>query len=152
MSALNTSEPLGELYSRKILGYAADIPRLGRLGAPHAGGDAVSRLCGGEVHVDICVEDGRITDFAQEVKACALGQTSASIVGRHIIGADRAEIAQARDALASMLKDDGAPPTGRFAELEVLAPVKTYPARHASVLLVLDALLKAFDGLDEAHV
>ncbi len=136
-------EPISHLYSRKILAYAADIPRLGRLAAPDASGDAVSRLCGSEVHVEIKVKDGQVADFAQEVKACALGQTAASIVGRHVIGATPTEIAAARDEMARMLKEKGPPPLGRFAELEVLAPVRDYPARHASVLLVFDALLEA---------
>jgi len=144
---VTTSEPISQLYSRRILGYAADIPRLGHLDVPDACGDAVSRLCGSAVHVEIKVEDGRIADFAQEVKACALGQTSASIVGRHVIGATREEIAAARDEMARMLKEGGPVPAGRFAELEVLAPVKDYPARHASVLLIFDALLKAFGDL-----
>jgi len=145
---VTTSEPISQLYSRKILTYAADIPRLGRLDAPDASGDAVSRLCGSEVHVEINVEGTRVTDFAQEVKACALGQTSASIVGRNVIGATRDEISKARDQTAAMLKEGAPAPTGRFAELEVLAAVKDYPARHASVLLVFDALLKAFNELE----
>jgi len=145
------AEPISQLYSRKILTYAADIPHLGRLDAPDASGDAVSRLCGSEIHVDIKVDgEGRITDFAQEIKACALGQTSASIVARHVIGATRADIAAARAAMAAMLKDGAPAPEGAFAELEVLGPVKDYPARHASVLLIFDALLKAFDALDGA--
>ena len=143
------SEPISQLYSRKILTFAADIPRLGRLAAPDASGDAVSRLCGSEIHVDIKVDgEGRITDFAQEIKACALGQTSASIVARHVIGATRADIAAARDAMVFMLKDGAPEPAGRFEDLKVLAPVKDYPARHASVLLIFDALLKAFGALE----
>jgi len=145
---LTAPEPISQLYSRKILTYAADIPRLGRLVAPDASGDAVSRLCGSEVHVEINADGARVTDFAQEVKACALGQTSASIVGRNVIGATRGEIQTAHDEMEAMLKEGAPAPTGRFAELEVLAAVKDYPARHASVLLVFDAILKAFKDLE----
>lgn len=145
---MTAAEPISQLYNRKILTYAADIPRLGRLERPDASGDAVSRLCGSEIHVEIVVEGGAITDFAQEVKACALGQTSASIVARNIIGATRADIAAGRATMAGMLKEGGPAPAGRFSELEILAPVKDYPARHASVLLVFDALLQAFGKID----
>lgn len=144
---MTSPEPISDLYSRKLLAYAADIPRLGRLDTPDASGHAVSRLCGSELTVDVMVGDGAITDFAQEVKACALGQTSASIVGRHVIGATEPEIREARHQLAAMLKGERDDIDGRFAELEILAPVKAYPARHASVLLVLDALLDAFAHL-----
>jgi len=145
---VSSSEPISDLYSRRLLAYAADIPHLGHLDHADAKGDAVSRLCGSEVHVEISAADGAITDFAQDVKACALGQTSASIVGRHIIGARFDEIRLGRDQLAQMLGGDAAAPTGRFSELEVLAPVKEYKARHASVLLVFDALLDAISKLD----
>lgn len=144
---MSSSEPISQLYSRKILGFASDIPHLGRLEAPDASGHALSRLCGSEVQVDICVEDGVISDFAQEVKACALGQTAASVVGRNIIGASRDEISVARQALTIMLKENGPPPTGRFADLSVLEAVRDYSARHASVMLPLDAVLEAFDKL-----
>ncbi len=140
-------EPISTLYNRKILTYAADIPHLGRLKHADASADAVSRLCGSEVHVDICVKHGRISDFAQEVKACALGQTAASVVGGHVIGASRSEIEAAREAMLKMLKEDGPAPSGRFAELEVLLPVRDYKARHASVMLILDALVDAFKAL-----
>ena len=146
---MSASEPIGSLYNRKILTFAADIPHLGRLTGAQGHGDAVSRLCGSEVHVDINAESGRITEFAQEVKACALGQTSASIVGRHVIGSSRDEVAKARDEMEIMLKKDGPPPGGKFSELEVLSPVKEYSARHASVLLIFDALLAAFDDLED---
>lgn len=145
---MTSSEPISELYSRKILGFASDIPHLGHLENPDASGHAVSRLCGSEVQVDICVKDGLITAFSQEVKACALGQTSASVVGRHIIGASRAEINAAQAAMMNMLKHNGPAPDGRFADLEVLEPVRDYSARHASVMLVLDALIEAFDKLE----
>lgn len=147
-ATVTTPEPINSLYNRKILTFAADIPHLGRLEGAQASGDAVSRLCGSEVHVDINVDAGRITEFAQEIKACALGQTSASIVGRYVIGSSRDEIAQAREEMEQMLKEGGPPPSGKFTELEVLSPVKEYPARHASVLLIFDALLAAFDHLE----
>lgn len=143
------TEPISDLYSRKILAYAASIPRLGHLEEPHASADAVSRLCGSKVHVEIRVEDGRIADFAQQVQACALGQTAASIIGGAIIGATREEIEQGRREMRQMLETGvGASPGGRFAELKVLAPVKDYPGRHGSVMLVFDALHKAFATLE----
>ncbi len=146
------TEPINNLYSRKILGFAASIPRVGRLAAPDARADAVSRLCGSKVHVEINVSGGAVTDYAQEVQACALGQTAASIIGANIVGATRAEIDAGKEALQHMLRTGESANFGRFGELEVLAPVKDYPARHGSVMLVFDALQQAFVSLDgERH-
>ncbi len=137
------TEPINALYNRKILAYAAAIPRLGRLDAPDGSADAVSRLCGSKVHVDINVTDGVVTDFAQEIQACALGQTAASIIGGQIIGASLDEVSAARDAMRSMLRTGEGGPIGRFEDLRILAPVHDYPGRHGSVMLVFDALDKA---------
>jgi NifU-like protein involved in Fe-S cluster formation len=134
---------IDDLYSAKILRLVANIPHAGRLAAPEASATKVSKLCGSKVTVDVRLEDGRVSDFAQEVKACALGQASAAVLGANIIGADLNEIEVARDALYAMLKADGPPPEGRFSELSVLAPVKDYPARHASTLLAFEAALEA---------
>ena len=131
------------LYSDRILGLAANMPRAGRLANPDASAERVSKLCGSRVTVDVVVEDGRIADFAQDVKACALGQASAAVLGAHAVGASVAELQLARDQLHAMLKAEGPAPQGRFADLAVLEPVKDYPARHTSTLLAFEAVLAA---------
>jgi NifU-like protein involved in Fe-S cluster formation len=140
-----TEQSLEQLYSTQILALAADIPHAGRLDAPMSSVRKRSPLCGSTVTVDLGVEDGRITDFAQNVKACALGQSSASILGRHVIGLDRSTIAAARDALLAMLTEDGPTPPAPFEALEVLRPATAYRNRHPSILLAWDATLAAFD-------
>lgn len=134
---------IDDLYSSRILSLAANMPRAGRLIAPDASAEKVAKLCGSRIVVDVKVEDGAVADFAQEVKACALGQAAAAILGQHVIGAGLDEIEQARDGLRSMLKSGGAPPQGRFRDLAVLAPVKDYPPRHASTLLAFEAAVDA---------
>jgi NifU-like protein involved in Fe-S cluster formation len=134
---------IDELYSAKILKAAANMPRAGRLAAPDASAEKVSKLCGSRVLVDVRLEDGRIADYAQEVKACALGQAAAAILGEHVLGASVEEIESARDALRAMLKTGAPPPEGRFAELAMLAPVKDYPPRHASTMLAFEATAEA---------
>ncbi len=130
------------LYSSGILRLAAEIPHIGRLA--RAGGSArrVSRLCGSAVEVDVCLEKDRITDIGLEVKACALGQASASVLGTNAIGASIDEIRGARDALAAMLKG-GPAPQGRFAALSELEAARDYPARHASIRLAFEAATEA---------
>jgi NifU-like protein involved in Fe-S cluster formation len=140
---------IDEIYHRKILELAANIPRLGRLAAPQASASAHSRLCGSSVTVDLAVEDGRVADFAQEVKACALGQTSCSVMGREIIGAKPWELREARETLRKMLKENGPPPQGRFGDMSVLVPARDYKARHASILLVFDAVVEALDKIEK---
>ena len=134
---------IDDLYSAKVLALAANLPRLGRLAEPDASSEKVSKLCGSRVLVDVKVDGDRVADFAQEVKACALGQASASVLGAHVLGASVHELESARDQFRAMLKDDGAPPSGRFADLAMLAPVKDYPARHASTLLAFEAVCEA---------
>jgi NifU-like protein involved in Fe-S cluster formation len=132
------------LYSAQILGLAANMPGAGRLAAPQGSSEKVAKLCGSRVIVDVSLdEDGRVTDFAQDVKACALGQASAAILGAHVHGADLDQIEKARLALRAMLKDGGSPPSGRFSDLAMLEPVKAYPARHASTLLAFEAAVDA---------
>jgi len=137
---------LVKLYSGRILELAADIPHLGRL--PNAQGTAKKRspLCGSTVTVDLALDGDRIADFRQDVKACALGQASASVVGRAVIGTTRDQVARARAELEAMLKRGGAVPEAPFDGLEVLLPAKDYANRHASILLALDATLDAFDA------
>lgn len=142
---MSAEDDLIKLYSGRILALAADIPLTGRLDAPGASARRRSPLCGSTVTVDLSLDGDRVAAFAQDVRACALGQASAAVLGRHVVGARRAEIAAAREALAAMLKQGGAAPDGPFAELEVLMPARDYKNRHASILLAWDATLAAFD-------
>ena len=134
---------IDDLYSAKILGLAANMPRSGRLAAPDASSEKVAKLCGSRVVVDIKMDGDRVIDFAQDVKACALGQAAASVLGEHVIGASVDEIEVARDAFRAMLKSGGPQPTGRFADLAMLEPVKDYAPRHASTLLAFEATVEA---------
>lgn len=135
-----------KLYSGKILQLASDIPHVGRLADPDGTARRRSPLCGSTVTVDLKVKDGVIKDFAQDVKACALGQASASVVGANILGRTRAEVEAARDQLHAMLKADGPVPAAPFDGLEVLLPARDYKNRHASILLALEATLEALDA------
>ncbi len=134
---------IDDLYSAKLLKLAANMPRAGRLPTPDASSEKIAKLCGSRVTVDVVVEGDRVADFAQDVKACALGQASASVLGEHVLGASQAEIEMARDQFRAMLKQGADAPVGRFADLSMLAPVKDYPARHASTLLAFEAAAEA---------
>src|ERR1700678_142352 len=135
---------INEIYNRRILELAGNIPRLGRLANPDASAKAHSRLCGSTVTIDLCVENGRVTDFAHDVKACALGQASSSLMARHAVGATAEEHHALRDQMTRMLRAEGRPPSGKWAEFAVLEPVRGYKARHASTLLTFDAVADAF--------
>ena len=134
---------IDDLYSARILALAANMPRAGRLAQPHATSEKVSRLCGSRIVVDVAMDGDRVADFAQDVRACALGQAAAAILGENIVGASVAEIEAGRDALRALLKTDAPAPGGRFADLAVLAQVRDYPARHASTLLAFEAAAEA---------
>lgn len=135
---------IDDLYSARILSLAANLPHAGRLPAPQGTGERVAKLCGSRAIVDVTLDDeGRITDFAQDVHACALGQAAAGVLGQHVIGASAAEITDARDAMSAMLKSGGDGPVGRFEDLRLLRQVADYPARHASTLVSLEATLEA---------
>ena len=134
-----------KLYSARILELAADIPHHGRLEDPDATVKRRAPLCGSTVTVDIKTDGTKITDYAAEVKACALGQASASIVGAHIIGCDLQQVTEARDALKPMLKQDGPTPPAPFDGLEVLRPAQDYKNRHASIMLTLEATVEALE-------
>ncbi|MEY8827581.1 iron-sulfur cluster assembly scaffold protein [Sedimentitalea sp. XS_ASV28] len=140
-----------KLYSARILALAADIPHLERLDAPDATIKKRSPLCGSTITVDVQVEDGRITGFGQDVKACALGQASASVVGGAVIGTTRSQVETARDQLKAMLKQDGPVPDAPFDGLEVLIPARGYKNRHASILLALDATAEAMKQAEQAN-
>ncbi|MBS7698121.1 MULTISPECIES: iron-sulfur cluster assembly scaffold protein [unclassified Chelatococcus] len=141
---------LNDIYNRRILELAADIPRLGRLAKPQASATAHSKLCGSTVTVDLVMDHDTVTDFAHDVKACALGQASSSIMARHVIGATAAELREVRDEMRRMLKENGSPPGGRWSDLEVLEPVRDYKARHASTLLTFDAVVDAIGKIEAA--
>ena len=134
-----------KLYSQRILALAADIPHRGRLDSPQASVKKRAPLCGSTVTVDLDVEGGVITRFGQDVKACALGQASAAILGAHVLGRTRVEVESVRDALRAMLKDNGPVPAVPFEGYDVLEPARDYRNRHASILLAWDATLAAID-------
>jgi NifU-like protein involved in Fe-S cluster formation len=139
---------LNDVYNEKILELAGNIPRLGRIERPDASATAHSKLCGSTVTVDLKVADDEVTDFAHDVKACALGQASSSIMARHVIGAKTDELRQLRETVRKMLKENGPPPSGKWADIAVLEPVRNYKARHASTLLTFDAVVAALDKID----
>jgi len=135
---------IDDLYSARILTLAANLPHAGRLAAPEGTGERVARLCGSRATVDVVLDaDGRVADFAQDVKACALGQAAAGVVGEVVLGATTDDLQSARDAMLSMLKSGGEGPEGRFDGLRVLKQVADYPARHASTMVALEATLEA---------
>ncbi len=147
---MNAETDLIKLYSTRILALAADIPHLKRLEAADATAKRRSPLCGSTVTVDVTVSNGRVTAFGQEVKACALGQASASVVGAAIIGRSRAEIERARTELLAMLKSNGPGPSAPFDGLEVLLPAREYKNRHASIMLALEAANEAMAMAENA--
>ena len=139
---------LNDVYNAKILDLAGNIPRLGRLAAPDASATAHSTLCGSTVTVDLNMADGKVSDFAHDVKACALGQASSSIMARHVVGSSPDELRSLRETVRKMLKENGAPPSGKWADIALLEPVRDYKARHASTLLTFDAVVKAVDEIE----
>ncbi len=143
------------IYNTKILDYAGNIGSIGRLSAPDGTAKAHSKLCGSTVVVDVKMDGRAVSDFAQDVKACALGQASASILAAKVQGANIDELRDAHTQLKAMLKENGPPPTGRFEELKFLEPVRDYRARHASTMLAFDAVVEAAEqalAKDEVEV
>ncbi|HZP78679.1 MAG TPA: iron-sulfur cluster assembly scaffold protein [Pseudolabrys sp.] len=141
---------LNDVYNSRILELAGNIPRLGRLPEPDASATAHSKLCGSTVTIDLKMEGPVVTDFAHEVKACALGQASSSIMARHIVGAKAEELRQLRETVRKMLKENGPPPhDARWADIAVLEPVRDFKARHASTLLTFDAVVNAIDQIEK---
>jgi NifU-like protein involved in Fe-S cluster formation len=139
---------IDDVYNAKILAFAGNIARIGRLERPDASAMAHSKLCGSTVTVDLNMRDGVVTDFAHDVKACALGQASSSIMAANIVGATAEELRAVREAMRKMLKENGAPPQGRFADLKYLEPVRDYKARHASTMLTFDAVVDAIGQVE----
>jgi NifU-like protein involved in Fe-S cluster formation len=139
---------INEVYNKRIIELAGNIPRLGRLPDAQASATAHSKLCGSTVTVDLKMEGDEVTDFAHEVKACALGQASSSIMARHVIGAKADELRNLRETVRKMLKENGAPPNGKWADIAVLEPVRDYKARHASTMLTFDAVVDAVNQIE----
>lgn len=139
---------INDVYNARILELAGNIPRLGRLPAPDASATAHSKLCGSTVTVDLKMDGPVVGDFAHDVKACALGQASSSIMARYVVGAKPAELRELRETMRRMLKENGPAPAGRWADLAVLEPVRDYKARHASTLLTFDAVVSALDQIE----
>ncbi|HMN51811.1 MAG TPA: iron-sulfur cluster assembly scaffold protein [Xanthobacteraceae bacterium] len=142
---------LNDVYNRRILELAADIPRIGRLSDPGASATAHSKLCGSTVTVDLKMDGDTVTDFAHDVRACALGQASSSIMARHVVGAKASELRDIRDQMYRMLKENGPAPGGEWADLAVLEPVRDYKARHASTLLTFDAVVDAIGQIEKTR-
>jgi NifU-like protein involved in Fe-S cluster formation len=139
---------INDVYNKRIIELAGNIPRLGRLSDAQASATAHSKLCGSTVTVDLKMEGDEVTDFAHEVKACALGQASSSIMARNVIGAKAEELRNLREIVRRMLKENGAPPDGKWADIAVLEPVRDYKARHASTLLTFDAVVDAVNQIE----
>jgi NifU-like protein involved in Fe-S cluster formation len=140
---------LNDVYNRRIIELAGTIPRIGRLAEPDATATAVSKLCGSTVTVDLKMNGEKISDFAHEVKACALGQASSSIMASNVIGSTATELRALRDDVRKMLKEKGEPPaTGKWSDIAVLEPVRDYKARHASTLLTFDAVVDAINQIE----
>ncbi|MBE7185086.1 MAG: iron-sulfur cluster assembly scaffold protein [Methylobacterium mesophilicum] len=140
---------IDDVYNAKILGFAGNIGRIGKLDAPDATATAHSKLCGSTVSVDLKLENGVVSHFAHRVKACALGQASSSIMASHIVGTSAEDLRALRQTMLAMLKENGAPPQGRFEDLRYLEPVRDYKARHASTMLTFDAVVDALDQIEK---
>lgn len=139
---------MDEIYNSRILEFAGNIPKSGRLADPDAEASAHSKLCGSKVRITLKMDGDTVTGFAHEVKACALGQASSSIMARHVVGATSTEIRQAREDMLAMLKADGEGPSGRFEDMRFLKPVRDYKARHASTMLTFDAVVDAIGQVE----
>ena len=139
---------LNDIYNKRIIELAGNIPRLGRLASPDASATAHSKLCGSTVKVDLKMDGAVVSDFAHEVKACALGQASSSIMARHVVGSSASELRQLRETVRKMLKENGRPPEGKWADIALLEPVRDYKARHASTMLTFDAVVDAIGQIE----
>lgn len=139
---------LNDVYNKRIIELAGNIPRIGRLEHPDASATAHSKLCGSTVTVDLKMDGDTVTDFAHIVKACALGQASSSIMASHVVGSTASELKALRETVRKMLKENGAPPDGKWADIAMLEPVRDYKARHASTLLTFDAVVDAIGQIE----
>ena len=139
---------LNDIYNKRIIDLAGNIPRLGRLPAPDASATAHSKLCGSTVKVDLTMDGPVVTDFAHDVKACALGQASSSVMARHVVGSNADELRSLRETVRRMLKENGRPPDGKWADIALLEPVRDYKARHASTMLTFEAVVDAIGQIE----
>jgi NifU-like protein involved in Fe-S cluster formation len=139
---------LNEIYNKRIIELAGNIPRLGRLADPDASATAHSKLCGSTVKIDLKMDGSVVADFAHDVKACALGQASSSIMARHVVGSTADELRELRDTVFRMLKENGPPPQGKWADIALLEPVRDYKARHASTMLTFEAVVDAIGQIE----
>ncbi|MGD9913675.1 MAG: iron-sulfur cluster assembly scaffold protein [Rhizobiaceae bacterium] len=139
---------IDDVYNAKILGFAGNIGRIGKLADADASAVAHSKLCGSTVTVYLKMEGETVSDFAHEVKACALGQASSSVMASHVVGSTAAELRAVQETMRRMLKENGEPPAGRFADLRYLEPVRDYKARHASTMLTFDAVVDAIGQIE----
>ena len=139
---------LNDVYNKRIIELAGNIPRIGRLEHPDASATAHSKLCGSTVTIDLKMDGDTVTDFAHIVKACALGQASSSIMASHVVGSTASELKALRVTVRKMLKENGAPPDGKWADIAMLEPVRDYKARHASTLLTFDAVVDAIGQIE----
>ncbi len=139
---------LNDVYNSRILDLAGNIPRLGRLAAPDASATTHSKLCGSTVTVDVKMDGPVVSDFAHDVKACALGQASSSIMAHHVVGSSPGELRALRETVRKMLKENGPPPSGKWGAIALLEPVRDYKARHASTMLTFDAVVQAVDAIE----
>ena len=139
---------MDDIYNSRILEFAGNIPRIGTLEDADAEASAHSKLCGSRVKIWLKMDGDRVSDFAHEVKACALGQASSSIMASHVVGSTPQELRDVRQTMRAMLKEGGSPPAGKWADLAVLEPVRDYKARHASTLLTFDAVVDALDQIE----
>ncbi len=142
---------LDDVYNKRILELAATIPRLGRLASPQGSATAHSKLCGSTVTVDLALDGDVVVDFGHDVKACALGQASSSLMARHVVGSTTAELRDLRDTVRRMLRENGPAPAGKWADIAVLEPVRAFKARHASTLLTFDAVVEAIARAEDAR-
>ena len=139
---------MDDIYNSRILELAGNIERTGAMEDADATSEKHSKLCGSKVRVFLKVRDGVIDDFSHQVRACALGQASSSVMARHVVGATPDEVRAARSAMLSMLKENGEGPDGRFEDMRILKPVKDYKARHASTMLTFDAVIDCLDQIE----
>ena len=140
---------LNDIYNKRIIELAGNIPRLGRLADPDASATAHSKLCGSTVKIDLKMDGPVVTDFAHDVKACALGQASSSIMASHVVGSTAEELRELRETVRRMLKENGSPPQqGKWADIALLEPVRDYKARHASTMLTFDAVVDAIGQIE----
>ncbi|SIQ76457.1 Modular FeS cluster scaffolding protein NifU [Rhizobium sp. RU35A] len=143
---------MDDIYNSRILELAGNIPLTGPMDGADASSEKHSKLCGSRVRVFLKMQDGAITAFSHQVRACALGQASSSVMARHVVGATAEEVRAAREAMLAMLKEGGEGPDGRFEEMRVLKPVKDYKARHASTMLTFDAVVDCLDQIEAGQV